>query len=417
MPSMSKKLNRDGVLNMKLSSAISACLERCDSFYLYDERVLMASVAQLRKRFPQIDFLYSIKCNSNANVLRSVFALGLGADAASAGEVNLAHEAGLPAAAIYYSAPGKSAEEIMRTIGRANLIADSTDEIIRIQTIAERTEKTVNVGLRINPDFSFSGDGGRPSKFGIDEDQALSFLQTNRCKNVKVTGIHVHLRSQERSADVLAAYYGRMFRLADRFERLCGSLEYVNMGSGMGIPYAPEDAPLDIAALGSAVQKELDRYRTAHPYTKIIIEAGRYAVCKSGVYVMKVLDRKVSYGKTYLILKNTLNGFFRPSLAQLISQYSAETSPVGAEPLFTSKNAFRFLTLKDDAPSEIVTLAGNLCTNTDVIAEDISLPHLECGDAVIVTNAGSYAAVLSPMQFSSQDKPKEFFLKQTGEIV
>ena len=393
------------------------CLEKYDNFYLYDENVIVANLNRLKANFPQIDFLYSIKCNSNFNVLRSIFSRGIGADAASVGEVKLAQEAGVPANEIYYSAPGKSIEDIKNTIGQATLIADSLDEIRRIQSVAEQSKKVEKIGNRINPNFTFSGVGGQASKFGIDEEQAISFLETCPYKNIKVTGIHVHLKSQELNASTLAAYYKKMFSLADRFEGVCGTLEYINMGSGMGVQYAPADLPLDLAALGSAVQQDLAIYRIAHPHTKIMIEVGRYAVCESGFYVTTVLDRKISHGKTYLILKNTLNGFMRPSLSQLVARYSSEESPMGAEPLFTAKDAFRFLTLKNDTPSETVTLVGNLCTNTDMIAEDVRFPHLECGDTVVITNAGSYAAVLSPMQFSAQEKPKELFLKQSGEVI
>ena len=148
-----------------------------------------------------------------------------------------------------------------------------------------------------------------------------------------------------------------------------------------------------------------------------MIEVGRYAVCKSGLYVTKVMDKKTSHGTTYLILKNTLNGFIRPSLAKLVEHYAVEETPASSEPLFTARDAFQFLTLKDEAPSETVTLVGNLCTATDVIAENIPMPHLECGDTVIITNAGGYAAVLSPLQFSSQERPAELFLTQSGEVI
>ena len=393
------------------------CLKRYDCFYLYDENTITESVARLKENFPQVKFLYSIKCNSNPHVLRAVFAQGLGADAASAGEVAMAREAGLSEDEIYYSAPGKSIEDIKNTMDKATLIADSLDEIKRIQSLAEQAGSMVKIGIRINPDFSFAGDVGQPSKFGIDEEQAVSFLRRTPCKNVKISGIHVHLKSQELNMDTLASYYRRMLALSEKFDSLCDGLDYINMGSGMGVPYAPGDIPLDVESLGTAVQREIGKYKAAHPNTKIIIEVGRYAVCESGIYVTKVMDRKISHGKTYLILKNTLNGFLRPSLARLVASYSEEALPCGSEPLFTSKDAFKIRVMKEGPASETVTLAGNLCTGTDVIAEDILLPRLECGDAVIITNAGSYAAVLSPIQFSSQEKPVELFLRQSGVIA
>lgn len=148
----------------------------------------------------------------------------------------------------------------------------------------------------------------------------------------------------------------------------------------------------------------------------IMIETGRYVVCKSEVFITKVMDRKVSYGKTYLILKNLLNGFVRPSQTKLIEQYVADEVLAGYEPLFTTKDAFEIDALKDEPATERVTLVGNLCTAAHVIAEDILLPHLECGDVIVITNAGSYAAVLSPFQFSMHKRPEELFLTQDGDI-
>ena len=402
---------------MKKTAMIAKQAEKYDSFYLYDENRIITSVNTLKENFPQVQFLYSIKCNPNRHLLHSIFAQGFGADAASFGEVLLANEAGLKKDEIYYSAPGKTTEDIKNAIGKSTLIADSLGEIQRIQTVASQAGITANIGIRINPDFSFCGGCGQPSKFGIDEDQAAAFLRDNDCKNVKITGIHVHLRSQELNTRILSDYYGKILRLAEKFRSLCGELEYVNMGSGMGIPYSMNESPLDMNLLSGSIKSELDKFRASCPNTKLIIETGRYVVGKSGVYVTKVIDRKVSRGKTYLILKNTLNGFIRPSLAVLVKHSASQEEPAAAEPLFTGTDAFQFLTLKDYEQAELVTLVGNLCTAADVVAEDIMLPHLECGDCIVITNAGSYAAALSPMQFSTQEKPAEIFLTVGGKII
>lgn len=402
---------------MKNKALIAKYTEKYGSFYLYDESFIINNVNVLKENFPQIDFLYSVKCNPNRHVLHSVFAHGFGADAASLGEVLLANKAGLTKNKIYYSAPGKTMEDIEAAISKSILIADSLDEIRRIQMVSSQAGITANIGIRINPDFSFCGNCGQSSKFGIDEEQAVEFIQNYDCKNVKITGIHVHLRSQELNARTLSDYYGKMLRLAEKFHSLCGELNFVNMGSGMGIQYSVDETPLDMKLLGADISSELDKFKAAYPNTKLIIETGRYVVGKSGVYVTKVVDRKVSHKKTYLILKNTLNGFIRPSLAALVMRYAAQEEPAPFEPLFTRKDAFQFLTLKDEEPTELVTLVGNLCTATDVVAEDIMLPHLECGDCIVITNAGSYAAVLSPMQFSTQEKPVELFLTTDEKII
>lgn len=389
-----------------------------DSFYLYDEEGVVKSTDALKESFPNVKFLYSIKSNPNRNVVNRIFQQGFGSDAASLGEVLLSRELGLDPDEIYYSAPGKSVGDIREALDKSIIIADSIDEIMRIDKISKELGRVTEIGVRINPDFSFTGDGGSPSKFGIDEDQIYDFLADNDCENIKVNGIHVHLRSQELDANVLEQYYEKMFALAEDFKVKTNSeLAYVNMGSGIGIQYSLDDSPLDIGHLGKFINEKLHSFSADNPNTKIIIEVGRYAIGKNGYYVTKVLDRKVSHGTTFIILKNTLNGFIRPSIANLVGKYSPDENPVASEPLFTSLDAFQFLTLKGDEEREKVTLVGNLCTGIDVIANDIMMPKLECDDIVYMTNAGSYAAVLTPMQFSSQERPVELFVKMNGEVV
>lgn len=404
---------------MNIKEIILEQKENHDSFYLYDERRIIACTDALKQNFPDISFLYSMKCNSNPHVVKSIFSQGFGADAASLGEVIAAEESGLPKDHIYYSAPGKSAKDIRQALPHCTIIADSIHEIGRIQKAAEELNTCVHIGVRVNPEFSFYGESGHCSKFGIDEAQVFDFLSGNDCGRVKITGIHVHLKSQELNAEVLANYYRNIFALAEKFQDACGfELEYINLGSGIGIPYSASDSPFNLEALARQTKDLLRQFRLTNPHTKIMIETGRYVVGKNGIYVTKVMDRKESYGKTYLILKNTLNGFIRPSLAKLVKSYSPDQNPQPTEPLFTCEDAFEILTLKDEkSPKEKVTLTGNLCTAADVIAEDITLARLQEGDVVILTNAGSYAAVLSPFQFSSQERPAEIFVTEDGGIL
>lgn len=403
---------------MDLKTAIARQAAQCDSFYLYDERLIQEHTRRLKRNFPQVDFLYSIKCNPNPHVVHSVFAQGFGADAASLGEVLLARDAGLPKERVFFSAPGKTPADLRAALSQSVIIADSLGELELLDRIAGERETASSVGVRVNPEFSFSGGPGLPSKFGVDEDQLLRFLEKGSLSHVSVTGIHVHLRSQELRASALAAYYENMLALAERVRRVLGrELEYVNMGSGMGIQFSPKDEPLDLETLARAAGERLDAFRRAHPGTKLIIEVGRYAVGKSGVYAAKVLDRKVSRGVTYLILKNTLNGFARPSMAYMAGRFSPEADPAPWEPLFTCRDAFPVQTLKDELPCEKVTLVGNLCTAADIIAEDLELPRLDRGDLVILPNAGAYAAVITPMQFASLEPPAERFLTADERIL
>ncbi len=402
---------------MYSKSVITEQAKHHDCFYLYDEKIILQSTETLKKTFPQVEFLYSLKCNPNPHVLRSVFSQGWGADAASLGEVMLSKEAGLKKDQIYYSAPGKTVAELKEGMKYAVIIADSLSEIERIDRISAEQGVVTKIGVRINPDISFYGGKALPAKAGVDEQQLFTFLQENNCQHIRLTGIHAHLKSQVLDAAALASYQKNILALAERVQAACGyPLDYVNLGSGIGITYAPEDVPFDLEAMQKAVSDCYDAFLAANPHTKLFIEVGRYAVGKSGVYVTKVVDTKVSCGVNYAILKNTFNGFIRPSVAVMVEKYNE--NPITIEPLFTCKNPCQILPLKEtDAPLEKVTLVGNLCTAADVIAEDILLPRLEHDDIIVINNAGAYAAVISPMQFSSHVKPAELFLKADGTVV
>ncbi len=403
---------------MKLGEVIKTQAEKYDSFYLYNQVGIIKSTNILKENFPQVEFLYSIKSNSNNHVVNTIFNQNFGADAASLGEVLLSHELGLGSDKIYYSAPGKTIADIKGAIEKSIIIADSIDEIKRIDTVSKELGKVTKIGVRINPNFSFTENSGGSSKFGIDEELIYELLAENQCKNIEINGIHIHLKSQELNANILEQYYNKIFTLATNLKEKCNcKLDYINMGSGIGIEYSINDNPLDIKRLGQFVANKLEELKKTNPNTKILIEVGRYAIGKNGLYVTKVVDRKTSYGTTFIILKNTLNGFIRPSIANLIGKYSTDKKPIASEPLFTSLDAFQFLTLKESGEKEKVTLVGNLCTATDVIAEDIIMPKLCYGDIVFMTNAGSYGAVLTPMQFSTQEKPVELFVNTSGEVV
>ena len=137
------------------------------------------------------------------------------------------------------------------------------------------------------------------------------------------------------------------------------------------------------------------------------MESGRYVVGNNGCFVSKVLDRKQSHGKAYIILAGMLSGFMRPAIAHWVG---SSKDLQQTEPLFTNREAHSFYALNESTETETVTLAGNLCTSSDIVASDIELPRLAVGDLVCISGAGAYAAALSPMQFSSHGKIKEFFI-------
>lgn len=387
------------------------------SFYMYEQAQILENIEKLKTAFPKVGFLYSLKCNPNPKVLDTIFAEGIGGDAASLAEVMMSIERNVPMKEIQYSAPAKSMSDIENAIKVSTINADSVSEVERIAEIAAKNEMVAEIGVRINPNFTFNGEGIVSSKFGVDQDVFFEMLPIwAKMPNIKIVGIHVHSKSQELDYMKIYSYYERMFKLAMATQTALGyDLEFMNMGSGIGVNYAENDAAVDVATLGEKLMDLMAAYETMLPSMKVYIETGRYLVCKAGTYVTTVLDKKVSAGKTYVLLANTLNGFIRPSITRLVATYTDEPK-VNSEPLFTSLDAFTYLPLVETAETETVNLVGNLCTAIDIIAANINVPVLNVGDALAINNAGAYAAVLSPMQFSTQVKPAELFISVDGEV-
>ena len=399
-------------------NAILKLAESYDSFYLYEEAVILRNINRLKADFPGVSFLYSAKCNPYPKVLECVLAQGFGIDAASAAECVMGQRAGLEPNQILYSAPGKTLADIKAALPIATVIADSAGEVGRIQQAAAELGITADIGLRVNPDFSYGTDSGAASKFGIDEQLIYDSMEAwKKLPNIRIVGLHAHLKSQELSAETLKGYYRNMFRLSVSMREAFGTLKFVNLGSGMGIPFCETDKPFDTTALGAETQRLMAEFQEKLPETRFYIETGRYAVGTAGTYVAKVVDKKVTHGKNFVLLSATLNGFARPSMVAMLEHFMGNGPIAAWEPIYTGDHSFQMIPLVETAERETVTVTGNLCTGTDLVLSDADMPKMEVGDTVVFPNAGSYAAVISPMQFASQPKPAQLFLRADGTVV
>jgi len=389
-------------------------------FYIYDENKIAEKIEILSNHFAPFEFLYSIKANPFAPIVNFINSRGLGADAASSEEVMIAQKVGLTSERIFYSSPGKTPKDIEKVFNKSVIIADSYHELSLINDIAKQKKQIVKIGLRINPDYTIGGEKGMTSKFGVDEELLIKQLPfINNLSNIKITGIHVHLRSQVLDQSHLYQYYEKIFELALFCQKsLEWELEFVNFGGGLGIVYSLlNDKPLDVIQLATASVKLFQHFKNRLK-VRLLIETGRFVICEAGDYVTHIVDIKKSRGIKYYIVENALNGFFRPAIARLITDYTPKKSRLpGSEPLFTTKDAFEFSILnKKSSPREKVSIVGNLCTATDIMAKDILLPKAEIGDILIVSKAGTYAYSLSPLLFASHPLPLQFYLKENGGI-
>ena len=382
--------------------------------YLYEEDLIKEHCHALLNAMPGVDFLYSVKTNPFMPVLKTVAAQSFGADVASANEVLMAHEAGIPCDKIYYFAPGKTIQDLEKVWGKCTIIADSLSELARLEQCAEVKNECISLGVRVNPNFSMNGESVVSSKFGIDEDQLKT---ADLCfPHLKIIGIHVHLRSQVLDADILCGYYRNCYMLAERINELNGvKIQFINFGSGIGTVYDREtEKPLALEKVGQTLQSLRAKNQNGLQ-AKFILETGRFVVCNAGTYYTRIVDRKVSCGKTYLVVQNAMNGFLRPAIAEMLRQNVGKFPENGQEPLYTTGSQSEFCIVGRNENCETVDIVGNLCTALDVMAKNITLPHAEIGDILAVSNAGSYGCTLTPLFFSNQETPKEFLWTKENE--
>lgn len=386
--------------------------------YLYDEESISGQIKLLKEALPGFQPLYSVKTNPHPAICRLMAENGFGADAASGYEVERARAAGLDRDMIVYSAPGKTAEQLNSVLGDCLVVADSYSELQLLNELAEARGIHLPVGLRINPSLSF-GPGFYPelrdgvsAKIGVDEES----LEENQAffkslKNISLVGIHVFLRSQILSPSAIAASFEKIFKIAEYCRRvLAWDLSFINFGGGLGISPDPAAPGLNLNDLSGFVNSLLKKYDFKQ--TRLFIESGRFLVAEAGCFVTRIVDVKISRGQTFVIAPGGLSGFLRPALMNLLKKTGYEGGPL--EPLFSGPHS-HLISLPDKTGRKVkVTVAGNLCTALDVMAENVDLPEPAVGDILTVSNAGAYAASLSPFTFASFPRPPELFLGRDG---
>jgi len=207
-------------------------------------------------------------------------------------------------------------------------------------------------------------------------------------------GFHIYTGSQSLDAAALIETQGNVLDLAARLAREAGvSVPHLNMGGGFGIPYFDRDQPLDIAAIGAALAERFAALPPELADTKFAIELGRYLVGEAGVYLTRIVDRKISHGVTYLITDGGLHH-------QLAASGNFGAVVRRNYPLAI---ASRF----DSAPEEEANVVGCLCTPLDRLADAAHLPRADVGDLVAVFCAGAYGASASPSAFLGQGPARE----------
>ncbi|MGX4641052.1 pyridoxal-dependent decarboxylase, exosortase A system-associated [Massilia sp. SYSU DXS3249] len=370
-------------------------------FYAYDRRLLSERVAHVRAHLPpEVELHFSMKANPMPALVQHLSALVDGIDVASAGELKVALDTGMAPERISFAGPGKSDAELARAVAAGAVVhAESEREIRALARIGEQLGIAPLLVLRINPDFELKGSGmrmgGGAKQFGIDAEDAPRLLALAASLGLTVLGFHIFSGSQSLRAEAIIEAQTQTLVLA---ERLAGEardpVRILNIGGGFGIPYFPGEAALDLAPIGAALGAALPRVRERLPQAQVSIELGRYLVGEAGVYVARVVDRKVSRGQVFLVTDGGLHHHLAAS--GNFGQVIRKNYPVAIGNRMRASGA-----------TETASVVGPLCTPLDLLAERMDLPQAEIGDLVVVFQSGAYGRSASPQGFLSHpDSPE-----------
>ena len=361
-------------------------------FYAYDRDLLKARVAQLRAALPaEIKLHYAMKANPMPAVVGLMAGLVDGIDVASSGELQVALNAGADPAEVSFAGPGKRDIELQQAVAAGVLInVESERELPVLAAASQALGLPARVALRVNPDFELKGSGmkmgGGPKQFGIDAEVLPSVMRRVGELGLAFEGFHLFAGSQNLRAESICEAQQKSYELALRLAADAPSpVRFLNLGGGFGIPYFPGELPLDLEPIGANLSELAARAKADMPEAHLVIELGRYLVGEAGVYVTRIVDRKVSRGQVYLVADGGLNHHL--SVSGNFGQVIRKNYPVTIG------------TKAGRAEREIASVVGPLCTPLDLLADKMELPVAEIGDLVVIFQSGAYGRSASPQDF------------------
>ena len=361
-------------------------------FYAVDRALLNARVASLRQVLPErMSLHYAIKANPMPALVQHMVGLVDGLDVASAGEMQVALNAGMQAQDISFAGPGKRDAELAQAVAAGVLLnVESPREARALAGISQRLGLPARVALRVNPDFELKSSGmkmsGGPKQFGIDAEAVPELLRELPTLGLAFEGFHLYAGSQNLKAASIVEAQQKSYELACRLaDQAPGPVKALNLGGGFGIPYFPGETRLDLGPIGDNLAGIAQDAAQRLPQAELIIELGRYLVGEAGVYVCRVVDRKVSRGHVFLVTDGGLHHHLAAS--GNFGQVLRKNYPVAIG------------NRMGQPQGEPVSVVGPLCTPLDLLGDRMPLPDAQPGDLIVVYQSGAYGATASPQNF------------------
>ena len=363
--------------------------------YCYSFNQLKQNIINFKRSFQSFSpiICFSIKSNSNVNLLREIGKLGLGADVVSMGELMLAVKAGIKPKKIVFSGVGKTSNEISYAIDRKILLinAESISEIKEIDRIAKSKKRKVKIGIRLNPNTDANtlnqiSTGKRDDKFGVNKKSLMKIIEyCKNSKNLELECLSVHIGSQ------ILDYrpYEKMLKVINNIiKKVNFKFRYIDLGGGMGIPYNKNSKKLNYTKYNHIIKKFLKKNKS-----KIIFEPGRSIIGNTGTLISKIIYIKNSEKKCFVILDAGMNDLMRPALYGANHRIlpSIKKSKI-------SKKTYEFV--------------GPICESTDKFSTLTKFQELKEKDIIAICDTGAYGMSLSS-NYNIRPKPIELLIKRS----
>ncbi|AXT49412.1 diaminopimelate decarboxylase [Aquimarina sp. BL5] len=372
--------------------------------YFYDGEQLITNYQNLVNALPScVDVFYALKVNPNVSLVKLLRAQGACTEVCSITEMEIALKAGTPVQDIIYLGPCKKDEELKKAIA-LNIFAiviESEIELERVSSFAKELGITANVAIRINPDFSAEGSpwkmGGRPTHFGIEEQQAIRNFKTYLdTPNVNIRGIHVYNGTNILEAKSVYENTKYILGLYEKIvEKYNCEFTMVDVGGGMGIPYFNNQEELDLKEFRNLMVPLFNNFNKKFPNTRIIMESGRFIIGTAGSMAVKVNNMKSNHGKTFVVTDGGTN---------------CHSAAAGSGRVVKRNFPMKNISNPDDSFVDKYQVSGPLCSPDDIIGRNIMLTKVNVSDILLVELSGAYGPTSSPGLFHSHGFPSEILL-------
>ena len=367
--------------------------------YVYSYVKIKNNIYNFKKKFKAINPLicFSVKSNSNLNILRIVNKFGLGADVVSKGELLVALKAKIKPEKIVFSGVGKTIDELKFAINKKILLinAESENEIIEIEKIAKKNKKKINIGIRLNPNTDAKtlkkiSTGKKENKFGLTEKKFLDLLyKYKNSKFINIICLSVHIGSQIMSH----IPYKNMLNVVNKIiQKSKFKFKYIDLGGGMGIQYENNLNKLNYAKYNKLIKSFLKKNNS-----KIIFEPGRSIVGSAGCLISKIIYIKKTNSKNFVILDSAMNDLIRPAL------YGAKHRIVPSK-----LNKTKILKKHE--------FVGPICETTDKFLNVAKYQKINQKDIIVICDVGAYGMVLSS-NYNLRPKPAEILVNNNSTKI